>query len=97
MTGAGRRGIGHAAGRLRAGGHHALNLDDGFLGQRRAAAVLAAAVLADTVLAETGLDDLREPGAVPDDQERHGLQLPAAMQPAGDHHVLADVLGQVGS
>jgi hypothetical protein len=42
------------------------------------------------------LDDLGQAGAVPDDQERHGLQLPAAMQPAGDLHVLADAAGQVG-
>jgi hypothetical protein len=80
-----------AAWRLRARRHHALDLQDGLLRDRRAAAVRAGAVLAGM-----GLDDLGQAGAVPDDQERHGLELPAAMQPAGDHHVLADVRRQVG-
>src|SRR6266568_2832501 len=39
--------------------------------------------------------DLSEPGPVPDDQERHRLELALAMQPAGDADALADVRAQV--
>ena len=60
------------------------HLDDGFLSQAGGLVI---------GLAEDYLGQAR---AVADDQERHGLQLPAAMQPAGDHHVLANVPGQVG-
>ncbi len=40
--------------------------------------------------------DLGQARAVAQDQEGNGLQFPAAMQPAGDRHVLADMLRQVG-
>ena len=75
-----------SAGRLRAGGDRALDGDDGLLRQRRRGGGRGRA----------GQHGLGEPGAVPDDQEGHRLELALAVQPAGDLYVLADAGRQVG-
>jgi hypothetical protein len=68
-----------AARRPRVGRHGPGDLDDALLAGQVAAVA----------------DDLRQPGAVSDDEEGHGFQQPAAMDPAGDRHSLAGVLGEL--
>ncbi|GAA3444890.1 hypothetical protein GCM10018955_43280 [Planomonospora venezuelensis] len=74
------RGQFGAAGGLRVRDHGAGDLQDGLLRVRHR-------------LAE---HDLGEPGAVADHQERDGLQLAAAVQPAGETDGAADMRRQVG-